>query len=1000
MLRLKTKKKNGILWGIGATLTAVAIFGTVVYNSAQSTYAANESITGGDPVTGRVNQQIAISDLSIGGTGNDTIPVKLQVTEGFLYMSTTTGLTFDGATGGTTLNFTGTRTNVNAALATLHYSGTTVGSQTLTVSLADENTIFNPDNGHVYQYIPNNLTWYDARDEAAGLSYQGVSGYLATITSQDENDFIKERLNGDAWLGASDDEEYMNEGTWSWVAGPEAGTNFYSGEGNDGSGGGSAVDGAYTNWAGPDNEPNNAGDEDCMETYIADGTWNDLPCITMGVNGYVVEYGDDETTPSGIPATDVSITTTAAVFAGGDGTPEEPYQITDCERLQDANQDLSASYVLNNDIDCTDTPNWNGGQGFVPIGSNVSPFTGSILGAGHSVDGLTQIRADDDPDTNSGNDLPNNQERVGLIGSGSNMTITQLHLTNAKIKGYGYVGGLVGFMSNGTIEDSTVNEGLDESDDTSCDPGYCVWARYGVYGGGLVGWMVGGSIDGSKVGGLVKGSGNVIGGLVGHMEGSAEITNSESTAEIDGGASIGGVVGEIFDNSSLYRVFATGNVTAKVADEVGKVGWWAGGLVGYGSNASISQSYATGDVHADYAFAGGLGGELHGSVIADSYATGNVTSDGSTAGGLLGASDNNIIARVYASGGVAVDYSAGGLIGASNADAIDDAFTAGPVTGLDDVGSFAGSQGSLTMSQAYYDVTATGEASCVDGGAASGCIEVNEANSEPEYLIDYINAPFTQSESPVWNRDSIWYFDGDNYPVLRMGTNNSPSARPFHDDNDGVSAAIENAGPNGGDGNNDGTQDSEQANVVSFVNPVTGKYVTIEVDDACSFTAATSAAAPVGGDDNYSYPFGLLNYTLDCGTPGYSTDVAIYYHNLSNANGLVARKYNSTTNIYATIPGVVIDGVNPVKVTYTVEDGSSLDEDGTPNGIIVDPVGLGAPLAATPTSPSDSDLIGAPNTGLESGDPKVFAMSAIAGIVLLSGAAVAVRRVSKKHGEK
>ena len=42
------------------------------------------------------------------------------------------------------------------------------------------------------------------------------------------------------------------------------------------------------------------------------------------------------------------------------------------------------------------------------------------------------------------------------------------------------------------------------------------------------------------------------------------------------------------------------------------------------------------------------------------------------------------------------------------------------------------------------------------------------------------------------------------------------------EDNDGVSTAEEDAAPNNGDGNADGIRDSEQANVVSLVNPVAG----------------------------------------------------------------------------------------------------------------------------------------------------------------------------------
>jgi hypothetical protein len=65
--------------------------------------------------------------------------------------------------------------------------------------------------------------------------YHGLQGYLATITSQEENDFIEQKLSADGWIGASDDFEQINiaagsflyadqgeaEGRWYWVTGPE-----------------------------------------------------------------------------------------------------------------------------------------------------------------------------------------------------------------------------------------------------------------------------------------------------------------------------------------------------------------------------------------------------------------------------------------------------------------------------------------------------------------------------------------------------------------------------------------------------------------------------------------------------------------------------------------------------------------------------------------------------------------------------------------------------------
>ena len=61
-------------------------------------------------------------------------------------------------------------------------------------------------------------------------------------------------------------------------------------------------------------------------------------------------------------------------FSGeGSGTPDDPYRITTVEQLQEMNDDLAAQYILMNDIDASETREWNDGDGFIGIGfaSNV-----------------------------------------------------------------------------------------------------------------------------------------------------------------------------------------------------------------------------------------------------------------------------------------------------------------------------------------------------------------------------------------------------------------------------------------------------------------------------------------------------------------------------------------------------------------------------------------------------------------------------------------------------
>jgi hypothetical protein len=72
--------------------------------------------------------------------------------------------------------------------------------------------VYNPANGHWYQYIrlSDRINWPDARAAAERLSYAGYRGHLATITSPEENRFVSSFMTaqepaGDIWIGGYQD---------------------------------------------------------------------------------------------------------------------------------------------------------------------------------------------------------------------------------------------------------------------------------------------------------------------------------------------------------------------------------------------------------------------------------------------------------------------------------------------------------------------------------------------------------------------------------------------------------------------------------------------------------------------------------------------------------------------------------------------------------------------------------------------------------------------------
>jgi hypothetical protein len=137
-------------------------------------------------------------------------------------------------------------------------------------------------NNHYYEFVTNQgISFTDAKTAAENLTFYGLKGYLATITSQAENQFVVSKLQGQGWFGASD---AASEGVWKWVSGPEAGTQFWQGGIN-----GSIVGGLYNNWQ--SGEPNNCCGGENYIHFLTNGKWNDYPLSLSSIQGYVVEYG-------------------------------------------------------------------------------------------------------------------------------------------------------------------------------------------------------------------------------------------------------------------------------------------------------------------------------------------------------------------------------------------------------------------------------------------------------------------------------------------------------------------------------------------------------------------------------------------------------------------------------------------------------------------------------------------------------------------------------------
>src|SRR6056297_82936 len=206
-------------------------------------------------------------------------------------------------------------------------------------------------------------------------------------------------------------------------------------------------------------------------------------------------------------------TSASAQFDGGDGTKEDPWQITTVEQLQSISDNLDAHFILTADIDASATADWNDGLGFEPIGDMDPRFTGSLDGNGYNISGLTIIRT--------------GQNYVGLFGETHQATLQNVHLLDAEITGKNYVGGLAGSMSGGFIEHSSVTGFISGEDNV----------------GGLTGSLYQGTIQGSYTAMSINGT-RTVGGITGSMQ-ISELVHSYSLSDVAGESTVGGLIGMI-----------------------------------------------------------------------------------------------------------------------------------------------------------------------------------------------------------------------------------------------------------------------------------------------------------------------------------------------------------------------------------------------------------------------------------------------------------------------
>ncbi len=227
----------------------------------------------------------------------------------------------------------------------------------------------------------------------------------------------------------------------------------------------------------------------------------------------------------------LSLAVTLFLFMGT--VAAEPVEIADAEDLEDVGTDLTAEYVLVDDIDAS------GLDRLEPIGEREEGemFMGSLNGNGYSIYNLSVNGVD--------------EGYAGLFAAvGEEGQIENLALENVEVHGDDVTGGVVGYNA-GTVVESFVSGDVE-----------------GARTGGLVGWNNGAVVDAYSTANV---SGNVAGGLIGvidlggasgflpdgDVEPQTAVVTSYTAGEVEGEDAEGGLVGfsevELSDPRTVYH---------------------------------------------------------------------------------------------------------------------------------------------------------------------------------------------------------------------------------------------------------------------------------------------------------------------------------------------------------------------------------------------------------------------------------------------------------------
>ena len=481
-----------------------------------------------------------------------------------------------------------------------------------------------------------------------------------------------------------------------------------------------------------------------------------------------IKPDDSEPVNASIFWTDTGIY--ADSFAGGDGTESNPYLISTSAQL------ARLAYLINNSSTNEDYKNLYYKQTtnldmsaywWKPIGTSRYYFSGNFDGGGFTISGLyTQ------PGTTSDY---NYQGLFGYVEGISSSVYAEVHdvgIIDSNIRGYKYVGAIIGYISYyGNIYNCYNESSVSGYENIGGMVGYS--SRYSSY-------------ENCYNEGVIVGERNNVGGIAGNTSG-CEIYNCYNVGKVVGGDNVSGIVGET--SATIYNCYNLGEISCNnaaggivgLANEgtsifdcynVGKIsgGNYIGGLLGncsiIGQGLKIYNSYNDGVVVGVLDYVGGIAGRLGGyntsnvSSIYNCYNVAEVISQGGRyVGGIVGQmSWYSSIYLCYNKGNVSGYDIVGGILGgihlSSNTEVVNN-FNVGAVTAS---GSYIG--GVIGSSSRDYNYC---------GGNCT--VGVNDANiMRNAKTLSWYQDSSKWSPDYTWDFDTIWMFAegmNDGFPILR-----------------------------------------------------------------------------------------------------------------------------------------------------------------------------------------------------------------------------------------